>query len=606
MHILIIAVGVGFLIFVHELGHFIVAKRMGVRVEAFSLGFGPVLVKFKSGDTEYRLSAIVLGGYVKMAGENPGEERTGAPYELQSQPLMRRLPIFMAGSVMNFIVAFPLCILAYAIGMNLPAPVVGNIRDGSSEWDSLMMLGDVIESADDKSIEHMDAYRKYMMQASPGRTVIVTVRRDGTQLAIPVTARGSMGIGVQPMLDAMVGKVIPGSPAELAGIREGDRLVELDGKSVWSALDFLERVQKLGGKNVRLRVQRRDGTTAEVALTPTVQKTYYEIDIKQYLAFQFDKIKRGGPADGVLQSEDTPVEIGGEPVRDWGRFTENISASAGKNISLTVDRKGQLVTVNLTPILGETGKGKILATPKFLAVVAFVPPDSPLARAERGGLKCPAGSNQPEQGRPVIREGTRIVSVAGKSFERIKETFAACQSLKPAPITMTVETDGKVYEAKLMPVRVDYASIGVELMQKSVFYRADGAWDAVRMGAQEMADNFILTLVFLVRLVGLTESPKDMAGPIGIASASYIVVKESFGRFLWLLSLLSLSLAVFNMLPVPILDGGHVAFLMIEKFRGKPVSEKVLIIAQYVGLALLLSLILFVTYADVARLVWLY
>lgn len=603
LHILLIAIGVGFLIFVHELGHFLVAKKIGVRVEAFSLGFGPVLIKFKRGDTEYRLSAIMLGGYVKMAGENPGEERTGAPYELQSQPPMRRLPIFLAGSVINFIAAFPLCVLAYAVGMNLPAPVVGNIRDSSSEWDSLMMPGDVIELADDRQIEHLDAYRKYMMQAPLGKDVAVTVRRDGVRFTIPVVARGSAGVGVQPSIDTVVGEVISGSPAEQAGIREGDRLLELDGRPIRSAPDFLERIQKLGGTSVRLRVLRRDGTTADIVLTPTIQKTSYEVNLKQYLTFQLDRIKRGGPADGFLLGGDVPLDIDGKPARSWASFTEKVSAAAGKTIAITVERNKQRVTVNITPIPDEKGKGKIYVTPKFLPVVASVPPDSPLARAEYGDTRPPTEEGQPNQNEPPIREGTRIITVAGKSFGRIEETFPLFQKPEPVPIPMTVETNGKVYTVKVMPEKVDYASIGVELMQKSVFYRADGVWEAVRMGAVEMFDNFMLTLVFLVRLIGLTESPKDMAGPIGIASASYVVVKESFGRFLWLLSLLSLSLAVFNMLPIPILDGGHVAFLIIEKFRGKPLSEKVLIMAQYVGLVLLLSLILYVTYADIARLV---
>ncbi|MDQ7778261.1 MAG: RIP metalloprotease RseP [Planctomycetota bacterium] len=608
LHILTIVVGVGFLIFVHELGHFIVAKKMGVRVEAFSLGFGPVLIKFKRGDTEYRLSVILIGGYVKMAGENPGEERTGAPYELQSQPPMRRLPIFMAGSVMNFLAGFPLCILAYLVGMNLPAPEVSTVREGSSEWDSLMMPGDVIETVDGVPVKHLDTYRKHMMKAAPGSTVSVQVRRNDRRLVFPVEARGSTGIGVLPAGEATAGKVKSGSPAEEAGIRAGDRFLEIDGKPVLSMIDFQERIQKCGGKSVQLKVRGEDGSEREVSAIPRVARTYYEMDIKQWLAFQVDKIKKGGPADGVLMPGDIPLEVNGAPARAWGRFTEAISSNTGNLVRMTVEREGKPVEVEMTPVVGDTGKGKIFVTIRFLPVIASAPKDSPLGtsvpgycaflRATAEQLKTGAAA----QVRPVVEEGARIVRVAGESFARIEDTFGLFVAEEQRPIAVTFDNNGVISDVSLAPNKVELASLGVELVQRSVFYRADGFFDAVKIGFDETMENVSLTLVFLVRLVGMTESPRDMAGPIGIAGASYAVVRESFGRFLWLLSLLSLSLAIFNMLPVPILDGGHVAFLVLERLRGKPLSEKYLIIAQYVGLLLLLSLVVFVTYADIARL----
>src|SRR4030067_1747319 len=125
LYIAEIVIGIGLLIFIHEFGHFMVAKFHKVRVDAFSLGFGPVLWKVKKGDTEYRLSIIPLGGYVKMAGENVTDEKAGADYEFQSKTRWQRFQVYVAGGLMNIFLSFPLFIVAYMLGGTLPSPVIG-------------------------------------------------------------------------------------------------------------------------------------------------------------------------------------------------------------------------------------------------------------------------------------------------------------------------------------------------------------------------------------------------------------------------------------------------------------------------------------------------
>src|SRR5512142_2693679 len=130
---------IGILVFVHEFGHFIMAKRAGVRVEKFSLGMGPTIhgLSYKKGDKEYVISALPLGGYVKMAGENPDDETTGAPDEFQSKTVWQRAKIAVAGASMNLILAFVLMPIVFLVGANVPAYLeepakVGWVESGSA------------------------------------------------------------------------------------------------------------------------------------------------------------------------------------------------------------------------------------------------------------------------------------------------------------------------------------------------------------------------------------------------------------------------------------------------------------------------------------------
>ena len=156
LHMLAVVAGIGFLIFIHELGHFLVAKRMGVRVERFSLGFGPTIVGFRRGDTEYVLSWIPLGGYVKMAGENPGDPRAGAPDEFTSKPVWRRALIAVAGIAMNSVTALTAFVLAFQLGVEALSPVVGGTEAGWPAWEAGVREGDTLVAIGDTPLRSFE------------------------------------------------------------------------------------------------------------------------------------------------------------------------------------------------------------------------------------------------------------------------------------------------------------------------------------------------------------------------------------------------------------------------------------------------------------------
>jgi regulator of sigma E protease len=228
----------GVLIFVHELGHFMMARRIGVRVLTFSLGFGPKILSFRRGDTEYCVSAIPLGGYVKMAGETPEDARTGASDEFLSKTKWQRFQVLVMGPVMNLALAIIVMAIVLLQGAKLPAfddyeVVVGGMAPGSPAEAAGLQPGDRIVGADDKDISTWKQF--YMATATrANRTVRIVVERDGKRIErqlVPVSIdRYDTGaVGVLPVMYPQIDSLQKGQPGEEAGLQKGDFIVAAGG-----------------------------------------------------------------------------------------------------------------------------------------------------------------------------------------------------------------------------------------------------------------------------------------------------------------------------------------------------------------------------------------
>ena len=266
----------GVLIFVHELGHFLAARRLGVRVLVFSLGFGPKILKTKRGDTEYAISIIPLGGYVKMAGENPEDARSGAPDEFLSRTKWERFQILIAGPAMNIILAVVVMAVVLAQGAQVPAyqdepPVVGAVAPGSPAERSGLRRGDrILTVAGDAVDTWEDLF--IAIGTRPDRDVALTVLRDGqTQpMSVRTEAEGRFEIGtigVLPDINPVVSSVVPGDIAEKAGLRAGDVVLAMNGERMVTRSQFIEAVSRSGGREVELTV-RRGTETVSIRATP--------------------------------------------------------------------------------------------------------------------------------------------------------------------------------------------------------------------------------------------------------------------------------------------------------------------------------------------------
>ena len=268
----------GVLVFVHELGHFLLARWNGVRVLTFSLGFGPKLLKVTRGGTEYCISAIPLGGYVKMAGENPDDPRSGSSDEFLSKSKWQRFQILIAGPLMNLLLAVGLMTFVIWNGATEPAfeqraPVVGRVLPGSPAEKAGIKPGDLIVAFADKDVE---TWQGLQMRVVPraNREVPIVVRRDGQRQQFTVVPEAQTkyeigDLGITPAIHPEVASVVPGTPAEAAGLKMKDAIVSFNGTPTtgYTLEQMIGEIGKRANQQVTLGIV-RDGKRLDIAATP--------------------------------------------------------------------------------------------------------------------------------------------------------------------------------------------------------------------------------------------------------------------------------------------------------------------------------------------------
>jgi regulator of sigma E protease len=263
-------------IFFHELGHFLAAKWAGVRVERFSLGLGPKVFGKKIGETEYLLSCIPFGGYVKMAGDEPGQEK-GEPYEFYSKSIRCRFIIILSGPVMNLLVGIILFTLVFLIGVQ--SSRIGQVLPTGPARDLGILPGDRIVEIDGEAIDYWGDLLNCVMDR-PGKRVDLVFLRDGERYMRRVeigvrevdVGKGREGVrfgflGVSPYFGTRIGKVLEGFPAHSVGLRPGDRVLSVDGVDVKTWFDITSIVHKSPGRVLLFEIE-RSGERLRYAITP--------------------------------------------------------------------------------------------------------------------------------------------------------------------------------------------------------------------------------------------------------------------------------------------------------------------------------------------------
>jgi regulator of sigma E protease len=321
----------GVLVFVHELGHFLAARRVGVRVLTFSLGFGPKILKFTRGDTEYCISAVPLGGYVKMAGENPDDPRSGQPDEFLSKTKWQRFQILIMGPLMNIVLAVIVLAIVLSQGAHVAAyrdeaPVVGVVMQDSPAERAGLMVGDRILSINGDTV---DTWEQLLLQVATkaNRNVELAVARGGEKFSVSVRpeaeGRFEVGtLGVMPDTHPIVDSVIEGGPADKAGLQAKDEILFFDGEPMVFRSQLITAISENAGRTVDVTVKRGD-QTLQLRATPAPRGSRGMMDM--YLT---DRVKsfKPGPLEAVKLSVEENIESSGLIFRTLaGLFTGETS-----------------------------------------------------------------------------------------------------------------------------------------------------------------------------------------------------------------------------------------------------------------------------------------
>jgi regulator of sigma E protease len=513
----------GVLIFIHELGHFSVAKWLGVKVEKFSIGFGPSLFARRVGETEYVLAALPLGGFVKMLGEVPGEELP--PEEVtrafNARPVWQRIAIALAGPVMNL--ALPVVLIAAILMSGVPTLTtrIGGVLPGSAADQAGVLEGDRVVAVNGESLWRWpDLDDKLAASGAPQLTL--TLERGEQKLDVALTReKGEGGEWKDSGLSwhapaALIGVADPQSPAALAGLQTGDRITAVNGQPVENLYALRRRLATLKAP-IELEAQRPLEGTPET-LRVTVRELPGAASLESFgavpVGVSLIGIEPASPAKRAgLLAKDVVLRVGGELATSADQVRTAIWASGGKPMPLEVLRGDSRVSVEVTP-------------------------------TER-----------------PIRTATGTETHYG--------------------IGITLGT----------------TDVGAE-------YRDDVVRNplvALARGAERTADIFAMIVGGIVQVLTGSVGVNNLSGPIGIGEIAADAYQASWTQFVWLMAVISVNLAILNLLPIPVLDGGQIALAAAEGIKGSPLPARARDIAQTVGLSLILLLMGVAFWNDIAR-----
>lgn len=363
--VLLVAIFISVLITIHEFGHLLVAKLSKIPVEVFSIGFGPALLKRKIGETEYRLSVVPLGGYIKMVGENDTTAPTQGGVEgFNQKPLRVKAAVIAAGPVSNLVLGFVFLLVMYAsFGLKYFAPVLDPLP-GSPATLAGLRSGDLVLFAAGETIPGFEALEQLIGRYA-GRSLDLVVLREGKRLQLTYPVPEDTWLSPR-LLAAAVGGVKPGSPAEQLGLTAGDTIVSVDGTTIerWDQLTAV--VRTCGDKRIPI-AWRRNGQIFSDSITPSVQtdpktkartgqlgvwaaaqRRYLEPLVPPVIG----QVRKLGPADKAgLRRGDTVLTVAGMQVLNWDDLTRLIGERTGTRTEITWRRHGQTFTESVLPIL---------------------------------------------------------------------------------------------------------------------------------------------------------------------------------------------------------------------------------------------------------------
>lgn len=515
--LLIFVLFLGPLVFFHELGHFLFAKYFGVRVETFSIGFGPKLFKFKKGDTTYAISAIPLGGYVKMFGDNilekeslPEEDR---PYAFTHKTKWQRFWIVFGGPLANFLLTFAIFFFLLIGGEKVPEPRVGLVFKDNALYEKGLRSGDVllkmneidISSITDFAASGQETIEKLVVKRGAEEKILFLNMQTEDFLrglsGLPSSSRGAYVVdkeGTTWALSNFAGEVLKGKAFyDFYNSNSPIFLVQAD-------LSDPESPKFDTANSKRLDIVAED---EETFLENLSSNGFYPVDLR------VKSIVTKSPAEKYgIQANDIIASANGNQLRGFEELRTSLQKlKKDESVKIGLLRNGSEVFVDLTPDSREEN-GKFIKTIGVYSGGIYVAP--------------------------------RLIETPGKSF-----------------------------------------------------------LDSIVGGITKTWDTIVSTLVGFKKLIVGDVSMKTVGGPIAIAKVAKDSFNISISYFLKIMALISVNLGIINLFPIPVLDGGHIVFILIELIKGQPVSKRAVEISLQFGVSVLFLLIFFAIFNDISRLI---
>lgn len=688
---LAIVLGFGFIIFVHELGHFLVAKAVGIKCTQFAIGFGHSMLTFRKGlgwrvgttekeyenqlrkhalgklgktdeadvqvteeqleearvalgfgETEYRLNWMPLGGYVKMLGQEDMDPAamSSDPRSFNRKPVWARACVISAGVVMNLIFGLMFFVIAFLAGVEFPPAIVGAtdpagvaasaypIEHPNDDNFKGLQPGDHILTIDGEAVTDMMQVAIKVALANPQQPLDMVIKREGIDkpLHYLMTPRESqqtqqlLSLGIEPPMSLEVldmGKKghLP-KLLEEAGVKPGMSVVAVNGNPITRFDQFQNGITKALGQPVTVTFADQDNTQKITVTTKAAARLTYreEDDLPQLMglvpATRIANVEKGSVAEELgLQAGDVITNLGSvlyPSIDEIPKLVNPQSTTTSKDaaLMLKVVRNGKIIAMDgVQPRNGVLGIRMDFAVEQ--GAISIVMPDSPLSE-----LNFTPGSIIKSINENPVNSFTDMqidLQKICKDATGPVDVFIGYQlNVKDNPtFVRKVTLDEKTVKLLANPTwalpseLISGSSLAFGQLKERV--KADDPMQAIGLGITKTHQFMVQTYITLARLFQGSVKAKHLRGPVGILDEGRKIARQGWSYLMFFLGLISVNLVVINFLPIPIVDGGLMVFLIIEKIKGSPVSAKVQTAAMIVGLVLIATIFAVTLFYDVSR-----